>query len=151
MTRADTDRAWAVFTARAILGIVFFIAGVYKVFMWGPLEHARLLFVEPYATTFLPTWALWATGATVPLLELVAGALVLVGLWTRPSLFVLGGILVLVTFGHLLVQPSTSINPYILPRSALLLVVLLLPRQADRFSWDSIRSARRAAAAARDR
>jgi thiosulfate dehydrogenase [quinone] large subunit len=138
VTNAETDRAWAIFTARTVLGVVFFIAGVYKVLMWGPLEHARELFVEPYSNTFLPVWSLWATGAAVPVLELVTGALVLVGLWTRPSLFVLGAILVLVSFGHLLVQPSTSINPYILPRSTLLLIVLLMPAQLDRFSLDSV-------------
>ena len=138
MTITETERAWAIFTARPILGVVLFIAGVYKVFMWGPLEHARELFVGPYAKTFLPVWSLWATGAAVPVLELVTGALVLIGLWTRPSLFVLGAILVLVSFGHLLVQPSTSINPYILPRSTLLLIVLLMPAHLDRFSLDSL-------------
>ena len=137
-----TDRAWAVFTARSILGIVFFIGGFYKTFMWGPLEHARSLFIVPYAQTFLPTWSLWATGASVPVVEFIAGGLVLVGLWTRPSLWVLSAILVMVTFGHLLLQPSTSINPFILPRSALLLVVLLMPREADRFSLDWIRTRR---------
>lgn len=110
--------------------------------MWGPLEHARVLFVGPYAQTFLPVWSLWATGAVVPVLELIAGALVIVGLWTRPSLVVLGAILILVTFGHLLLQSSTSINPYILPRSGLLLVVLLLPAADDRFSLDYLMRSR---------
>jgi uncharacterized membrane protein YphA (DoxX/SURF4 family) len=135
---SETDRAWAIFTARIVLGVVFFIAAVYKVFMLGPLEHARRFFVEPYAETFLPVWALWTTGTAVPVIELVTGALVLIGLWVRPSLFVLGGILVFVSFGHLLVQPSTSINPFILPRTALLLVVLVMPAQWDRFSLDGL-------------
>ena len=138
MTTSETDRAWAIFTARTVLGVVFFIAAVYKVFMLGPLEHARRFFVEPYAETFLPVWALWATGTAVPVIELLTGALVLIGLWIRPSLFVLGAILVFVSFGHLLVQPSTSINPFILPRSALLLVVLVMPAQWDRFSLDGL-------------
>ena len=129
-----TDRSWAIFVARAILGVVFFIAGIYKTFVTGALEHARLLFVGPYADTFLPVWALWATGTLVPIVELVAGGLVLVGLWTRPALLALAGVLVLVTFGHLLVQPATSIIPFIMTRSALLLVVLLSPPEADRFS-----------------
>ena len=145
MTTSETDRAWAIFTARTVLGVVFFIAAVYKVFMLGPLEHARRFFVEPYAETFLPVWALWATGTAVPVIELLTGALVLIGLWIRPSLFVLGAILVFVSFGHLLVQPSTSINPFILPRSALLLIVLVMPAEWDRFSLDGLldrRSAR---------
>ena len=143
MTTSETDRAWAIFTARTVLGVVFFIAGVYKVFMFGPLEHARRMFVEPYAETFLPVWALWATGTAVPVIELLTGALVLIGLWIRPSLFVLGAILVFVSFGHLLVQPSTSINPFILPRSALLLIVLVMPAQWDRFSLDGLLHRRR--------
>lgn len=131
---AATDRSCAIFVARSILGVVFFIAGFYKTFMYGPLEHARVLFVGPYADTFLPVWALWATGAVVPIVEVVAGALVLVGWWTRPALLALAGVLVLVTFGHLLVQPATSIMPFIMTRSSLLLVVLLSPPDADRFS-----------------
>jgi len=136
---AETDRSCAVFVARSILGVVFFIAGIYKTFVTGPLEHARLLFVGPYADTFLPVWALWATGTVVPLVELVAGGLVLVGYWTRPSLLALAGVLVLVTFGHLLVQPATSIIPFIMTRSALLLVVLLMPPDADRYSLGYLR------------
>lgn len=142
VTTTDRDRAWAMFVARTVLGVVFFVAGFYKVFLWGPLEHARVLFVEPYSSTFLPIWALWATGTTVPVLELVAGALVLMGLWTRPALYVLSGILVFVTFGHLLVQPSTAINAFILPRSGLLLFVLLLPHSADRLSCDRLLATR---------
>ncbi len=145
MTTTDTDRAWAIFTARTILGIVFFVAGAYKVFLWGPLEHARVLFVGPYADTFLPVWALWATGSAVPVIELVTGFLVLVGLWTRPSLVILGGLLAFVSFGHLLLQPSTSLNAFILPRSGLLLFVLLMPHAADRFSLDALRRRQTAA------
>jgi len=138
VTTSETDRAWAIFTARTVLGVVFFIAGVYKVFMFGPLEHARRMFVEPYAETFLPVWALWATGTALLVIELMTGALVLIGLWIRPSLFVLGALLVFVSFGHLLVKPSTSINPFILPRSALLLIVLVMPAQWVRFSLDGL-------------
>jgi uncharacterized membrane protein YphA (DoxX/SURF4 family) len=136
------DRSWAIFVARAILGVVFLVAGIYKTFMYGPLEHARVLFVGPYADTFLPAWALWATGTIVPIVELIAGGLVLVGLWTRPALLALAGVLVLVTFGHLLVQPATSIIPFIMTRSALLLVVLLSPASADRWSLTYVVSGR---------
>lgn len=129
-----TDRATAIFVARAILGTVFFVAGLYKTFMWGPVAHARELFVIPYADTFLPVWSLWLTGVIVPPVELVAGGLVLVGWWTRPALLALAAVLVLVTFGHLLVSPTDSLFRFIMPRSALLLIVLLSPAEADRYS-----------------
>ena len=63
---ASSNRAWALLIARWILGLIFFMAGFWKVFSLGPLEHARRLFVEPYIHTFLPRWALWATGTVVP-------------------------------------------------------------------------------------
>ncbi len=65
------NRTWAILVARAILGLIFFMAGVWKVFTLGPVEHARRLFVEPYADTFLPAWSLWATGTVVPLVAFV--------------------------------------------------------------------------------
>lgn len=137
------DRGWALLFARGVLGFIFFMAGVYKVFQMGPLEHARRLFVEPYADTFLPAWSLWATGVIVPVVELLAGALVLVGWRVREALVALGFVLVLVTFGHLLKEPFYEFHTHVIPRLALLLFVLLLPREEDRFSVDYIIACRK--------
>lgn len=127
------DRAWALLFARLVLGLIFFMAGVYKVFQLGPLEHARKYFL-PYANTFLPVWSLWATGVVIPFVELIAGALVIVGLLTRQSLIALGFVLAIVTFGHLLSEPLYAFHTHVIPRLALLLFILLLPREDDRFS-----------------
>ena len=139
-----SDRGWAILIARLILGFIFFMAGVWKVFSLGPLEHARRLFVEPYAATFLPRWALWATGAVVPFIELIAGALLLVGFRTRVALLALGGVLVLVTFGHLVLEPLYEFHTHVIPRTALLLFLLLMPRGEDRLSVDAWLDRRRA-------
>jgi uncharacterized membrane protein YphA (DoxX/SURF4 family) len=136
--RRLTDRAWAIFFCRAILGLIFFMAGVYKCFQMTPVGHARHYFVEPYADTFLPVWSLWLTGTIVPLVELVAGAMVLVGFRTRPALLSLGFVLVLVTFGHLLKEPLYEFHTHVIPRLALLTLVLLLPREDDTLSVDSV-------------
>ena len=131
-----SDRTWAIFIARTILGLIFFMAGMWKVFDLGPIEHARRLFIEPYAETFLPAWSLWVTGTTIPVIELVAGALVLVGLWTRPALLALGAVLITVTFGHLVNEPLYQFHTHVIPRTALLLFVLVMPRAEDRISLD---------------
>ena len=131
-----TSRTWAILFARAILGLIFFMAGVWKVFQLGPLQHARRFFVDPYLHTFLPRWSLWATGTTVPVVELVAGALVLIGWHTRAALFALGGVLVLVTFGHLVLEPLYEFHTHVIPRTALLLFVLVMPQTEDRVSVD---------------
>lgn len=140
-----SNRAWAILFARLILGLIFFMAGMWKVFTLGPLEHARRLFVDPYAHTFLPRWSLWAAGTVVPFVELTAGALLLVGLRTRDALLALGGVLVLVTFGHLLAEPLYEFHTHVIPRTALVLFVLMLPRGEDWFSVDAWWRRRRAA------
>ena len=131
-----SGRSWALLFARAVLGLIFFMAGVYKVFQQGPLEHARQWFIGPYAHSFLPTWSLWATGVSIPFVELIAGALVLVGYRTRAALLALGGVLVTVTFGHLLAEPLYEFHTHVIPRLALLLFILAMPPEADRWSVD---------------
>jgi uncharacterized membrane protein YphA (DoxX/SURF4 family) len=141
---SDEDaRACAIFTVRALLGLVFLTAGLNKVFLLGPLEHARSYFVEPYSATFLPVWGLWASGTVIPILELAAGALVLMGLWRGPALLVLAGILVFVMFGHLVAVPMFVATDAILPRTGLLIALLLLPAAADRYSIDVARRGHR--------
>lgn len=130
-------RAWAILLARGVLGFIFFMAGVWKVFQLGPAQHARRFFVEPYAGTFLPNWSLWAAGTSVPLVELLAGGLVVLGFRTRAALIALGMVLVLVTFGHLLLESLYAFHTHVIPRLALLLFLLVMPRDEDRFSVDS--------------
>ena len=134
---ANPNLAWAVLFARLVLGLIFFMAGVYKVFQQGPLNHARKWFL-PYSDTFLPVWSLWATGVTIPFIELIAGALVIVGLRTREALIALGLVLAIVTFGHLLKEPLYEFHTHVIPRLALLLFVFVIPREADRFSIDHL-------------
>ena len=129
------DRSWALLFARLVLGLIFFMAGVWKVFHLGPLEHARKYFL-PFADTFLPVWSLWATGVIIPFIELIAGALVILGLRVREALVALGFVLAVVTFGHLLREPLYEFHTHVIPRLALVLFVLLLPREDDRFSVD---------------
>ena len=132
---SDINRSWALLFARLVLGLIFFMAGLWKVFQLGPLQHARKYFL-PFADTFLPIWSLWAVGVAIPFIELVAGALVILGLRTREALVALGFVLAVVTFGHLLKEPLYEFHTHVIPRLALLLVVLMLPREDDRFSLD---------------
>lgn len=131
----NVDRAWAILFARLVLGLIFFMAGVMKVFQLGPLNHARKYFL-PFADTFLPVWSLWAMGVAIPFVELVAGALVILGLRVREALVALGFVLAVVTFGHLLHAPLYEFHTHVIPRLALLLFLLLLPREDDLFSLD---------------
>ena len=132
---SNIDRAWAVLFARLVLGLIFFMAGVMKVFQLGPLNHARKYFL-PFADTFLPVWSLWAMGVVIPFVELIAGGMLILGIRVREALVALGFVLVVVTFGHLLAQPLYEFHTHVIPRLALLLFVLMLPRNDDSFSID---------------
>jgi uncharacterized membrane protein YphA (DoxX/SURF4 family) len=133
----DFHRAWALLFARLVLGLIFFMAGVWKVFQLGPVEHARKYFL-PFADTFLPVWSLWLVGVTIPWVELIAGALVILGLRLRDALIALGFVLAIVTFGHLLRDPLYNLTGHVIPRLAILLFVLWCPREQDRFSVDCL-------------
>jgi putative oxidoreductase len=135
LATSNIDRAWAILFARLVLGLIFFMAGVMKVFQLGPLNHARKYFL-PFADTFLPVWSLWATGVVIPFVELIAGAMVILGLRVRLALIALGFVLAVVTFGHLLHDALYEFHTHVIPRLVLLLFVLLLPREDDRFSLD---------------
>jgi len=140
----NANWAWAILFARLVLGLIFFMAGVYKVFQQGPIEHARQWFL-PYSDTFLPVWSLWAMGVAIPFVELIAGGMVIIGSRTRDALVALGFVLAVVTFGHLLKEPLYEFHTHVIPRLALLLFILLLPREADRFSIDHFIETRAAA------
>jgi uncharacterized membrane protein YphA (DoxX/SURF4 family) len=133
--KPNVARAWALLFARLALGLIFFMAGAWKVFQLGPLEHARKYFL-PFADTFLPIWSLWFVGVAVPMVELIAGALLILGFRTREALVSLGFVLVIVTFGHLLHEPLYDLSGHVIPRLALLLFLLTLPRKDDLFSID---------------
>src|SRR5437773_3466958 len=140
---SSLNRSWALLFARLVLGLIFFMAGVWKVFQLGPLNHARKYFL-PFADTFLPVWSLWATGVVIPFVELIAGALVILGLRTREALIALGFVLAIVTFGHLLKEPLYEFHTHMIPRLALLLFVFMLPREDNRFSVDQLIAKKRA-------
>src|ERR1700750_469281 len=133
--KTNLNRARAILFPRPVLGLIFFMAGVMKVFQLGPVEHARKYFL-PFSDTFLPIWSLWAVGVTIPIIELMAGALVILGLRTREALIALGCVLVIVTFGHLLHDTLFNFSDHVIPRLALLLFVLWCPREDDRFCVD---------------
>ena len=134
---ATGSRALGVLIARVVLSLLFLMAGIFKVFQMGALNHAEQFFL-PYGETFLPLWSLWIAGVTVPFVELVGGGMLLVGWKSRWACGALGGVLCLVTFGHLLRDPLFEVHTHVMPRLALVVFVLLVPPRWDRFSLEGV-------------
>ncbi len=136
-------QSWAALCVRVILGLIFGMAGTYKTFVQTPIGHYEQYFL-PFADTWLPLWALWITGVTVPLVEFLAGWLVVLGFRMREALVALGLDLMIVTYGHLLENHLYDFTGHVIPRLALLVVVVYLAAD-DRFSLDAWLRSRRAA------
>ncbi len=128
---------WAIFTVRWVLGLIFFMAGWWKCFELGPAEHARGFFVEGFEGQWIPVWLLWTFGAIIPVVELVAGAAVCLGLARRAAYLPLGAVLVIVTYGHLLLAPLYDTTSHIFPRLCLLVFVWVASDDRDRLSLDA--------------
>jgi hypothetical protein len=60
----------------------------------------------------------------------------------RTALLSLGCVVVVVTFGHLLHEPLYPFHEHLIPRLALLLFLLAMPRGEDRFSLDHLLESR---------
>jgi uncharacterized membrane protein YphA (DoxX/SURF4 family) len=128
--------AWARFFVRWVLGLIFFMAGWWKVCELGATEHARRLFVEGFAGSWIPVWLLWALGVAIPYVELAAGALLCLGWRVREAGIAVGVVLILVTYGHLLQEALFDTTGHIFPRLVLLAFVLATPDERDRFTMD---------------
>jgi len=140
-------RGWAVFFARVVLGLIFGMAGYWKCFVLTPAGHVQRFFL-PFADTWIPIWLLWTVGTIVPIVELVAGWLLVVGFRTREALIALGFVLVTVTYGHLLKEPLYSFTGHVFPR-LVLLVFVALTLNDDRWSVDAWLRARKPGVRAR--
>ena len=84
----------------------------------------------------VPALLLWGLGLAIPVVELLAGALLIIGWRTREALITIGFVLLIVTYGHVLTEPLYSIKDHILPRGLLMFIALVLPSEADKLTLD---------------
>ncbi len=131
------------FIVRWILGLLFLMAGYWKVFVLTPAGHAQQFFVEGFSDSWIPTWLLHLFGYSIPFLELVAGLLICIGFRTREALIAVGLLLILTTYGHALQQPLFDIDGHTFTRLALIVFLLLAPVGNDRYSIDHLLLARK--------
>ena len=129
--------AIAVFIVRWILGLLFLMAGYWKVFVLTPAQHAQRYFVEGFADHWIPEWLLLAFGYSIPFLELAAGVFLCIGFRTREALIAVGLLLIVTTYGHALQQPLFDIDGHTFTRLALIIFLLLGPQGSDKYSVDT--------------
>ena len=121
----------AAFLARFLIGLIFTMAGYWKVFELGAATHAQKYFVEAFQEYWIPDWLLFPLGWLIPFVELGGGLLLMLGWKTKLSLSALGLLLIITTYGHALRQPLFDIDGHTFTRMALILFVLMLPKNTD--------------------
>ena len=134
------NKNWSIvnFTVRWILGLLFLMAGYWKVFVLTPVAHAQSYFVEGFAETWIPVLLLNVLGYAIPYLELLAGILICIGLRTREALVAVGLLLIVTTYGHALQQPLFDIDGHTFTRLAMIVFLLLAPLGSDPYSVDQL-------------
>ncbi len=131
------NKAMSSFFVRIILGLIFLMQGFGKVFTWGLDKVYNADFFLGTFDGMLPDFVLWATVCYTSFVELIGGFLLVLGLKTDYALYALGTVLIIVTFGHGLAAPIWDLS-HVMYRSILLVTLLLLPRDWDRFSIDAL-------------
>ena len=133
----DLNKSIAVLTIRLILGFIFLMQGIGKVFKWGVENVYNMDFFHDTYKDLLPDFIIHATAYYTSYIELIAGLLVVLGLKRDYALYLLASVLVIVTFGHGLAEPIWNLS-HVMYRTILLVTLLILPREWDKFSMDNI-------------
>ncbi|HTK22328.1 MAG TPA: DoxX family protein [Mucilaginibacter sp.] len=132
----ETSRAMAVLFTRALLGIIFMMQGFGKIFTYTvPIVYQK--FFVDFEKTFLPKWLLQVTAYYTSYVELICGFLLIIGLFRKCTLLLLGIDLLVVSFGHGLLEPIWDLQ-HVIPRAALLITILLTPAQWDKWNLDNL-------------
>jgi putative oxidoreductase len=122
--------------ARLFLGILFFVQGYDKVFR---------VKVQTVYTTMLPSFNRLNMNSTLvkimayitSYIELVGGFLLILGLFTKAALVLLGVDLLIVAIGLGMLTPMWDMQ-HAFPRLILLLILLVLPDYWNIFSLDEL-------------
>ncbi len=134
------NRAIALLTVRLVLGFIFAFQGIGKVFKWG-IENVYLNSFESYEKYF-SEYILYAVTYYTSYVELIAGILLLIGIWRDYALYALATVLVIVSFGHGVDAPIWPLE-HVIFRLMLLVTLLLLPKEWDKIQADHFLSYRK--------
>ncbi|GGW73172.1 putative membrane protein YphA (DoxX/SURF4 family) [Winogradskyella epiphytica] len=127
----------AVLTLRMILGFIFLMQGFGKVFTWGMDNVINADFFNGTFKDLLPDYIISATAYYTSYIELIGGLLLVLGFKTNYALYALASVSIIVTFGHGLAEPIWNLS-HVMPRTILLVALLLLPQEWDKFSLDHL-------------
>ena len=126
----------ATFTARIFLGLLFFFQGYDKVFR-VKISGVVKTFEQPYRQTKLPMSLLYAGATITSYIELIAGFMLILGLFKYLALYLLAFDLLIATAGLSLINPMWDLK-FSFPRLILLIFLLIVPTEWDQWTLDNM-------------
>jgi len=136
-----TSRATAILFTRALLGIILLMQGYGKIFTFT-VPKLYDMFFKVFESTWLPKWLIWGTAYYTSYAELICGFLLIIGLFRKYAFYLLCIDLLVVSFGHGLMQPIWDLQ-HVIPRAILLITIMLVPREWDKWNLDAVLSSRK--------
>jgi putative oxidoreductase len=127
-------KASGILFTRMLLGIIFFMQGFGKVFTFS-VPKVYDMFFKDFETTFLPRWLIWATAYYTSYTEMICGFLLIIGLFRKYAMHLLAADLLIVSFGHGLMEPIWDLS-HVMPRAILLITLFLAPTEWDKYHTD---------------
>jgi uncharacterized membrane protein YphA (DoxX/SURF4 family) len=134
---STTLRAAGMLFIRLLLGIIFFMQGYGKIFSIT-VSGVYDKFFKEFENTFLPKWLVIFTAYYTSYVEGIGGFLLIIGLFRRYAIYLLALDLLIVSFGHGLIEPIWDLS-HVMPRAILLGGLFFLPENWDRWNVDRFR------------
>ncbi len=131
------NKSIGVFGLRLIIGLIFLMQGYGKVFTIGVEELYNAPFFKGAFEGVLPLGLVKFTAYFTSYVELIAGLLLVLGLFRYYAIYSLILVLVIVSYGHGLIEPIWDLQ-HVVFRALLLIPLLFLPSKWDRFCLDSL-------------
>ncbi|MCH2195305.1 DoxX family membrane protein [Kordia sp.] len=132
----NPNKKIALLIIRLLLGFIFFFQGFGKIFKFGVDNVYNNFFAKTY-DGILPDFLLQGTAYYTSYVEFLGGLLLIIGLKRDYTLYALASVLIIVTFGHGLVEPIWDLS-HVMYRAILLLALLLLPKEWDAYRLDTL-------------
>ena len=129
-------RTVALLFARTLLGIIFLMQGYGKIVTYTMPNLYNMGF-KNFETTFLPDWIIWSVAYYTTYVELIGGFLLIIGLFRKYVFYLLALDLLIVAFGHGLMEPIWDLQ-HVMPRAILLIVLMIVPQDWDKWNSDAL-------------
>jgi uncharacterized membrane protein YphA (DoxX/SURF4 family) len=132
----EIGKSIAIMTARIILGLLFLFQGYDKIFKVGIGQVSNAI-NNGFGNGLIPSWLVNVTAFISSWIELIAGGMMILGIFKSISALALCLNLIVVTLGFSWSKPIWD-EMHVFVRLSLLLLVMLVPTEWDQISFDCL-------------